>query len=116
MSSSRSRQPSWSRWALLANGAVIAIFGAGYLLAQRMSPASRHAAADPHAWVGPAVAMLLLATGATHALVAAFRRRLSDAVLVPMTALGMMSFIPTSIVLGLVTLAELLREGEARGR
>ncbi len=110
-----SSHPSWSRWALLANGMVVAILGAAYLLAHWMAPASRDAAAHAHAWVGPAIAVLLFATGATHALVAALRRRVSDAVLVPMTALGMMSFIPTSILLGLVTLVELLREGEARG-
>jgi hypothetical protein len=44
-----------------------------------------------------------------------FRRRLGDGVLVPLTAFGMMSFVPTSLVLGLVTLAALLREGERRG-
>ena len=122
---------SWARWALLANGLLVALLGAAFLFAEFVLPHIVVAAeraqgielyaprvggdpllAQPHAWIRPMIAALFVVTGTAHVLTGVFRRRLSDGVLVPLTAFGMMSFVPTSIVLGLVTLAALLREGE----
>lgn len=122
---------SWVRRAMLANGALVALLGAGYLFVRFALPqiflTVEHvhgvATYDPAVGGDPRfarsndglrvwIAALFLITGTAHVVAGTLGLRARRSLLVALTIMGMVSFVPTSILLGIVALGVSLREAE----
>jgi hypothetical protein len=122
---------AWVYRALLANGALVALLGAGYLFVDFVFPqivltvehlqgaaiydpavGGDPMTARPHDGLRVGVAALFLIAGTAHAVAGALGLRARRSVLVALTILGMASFVPTSILLGIVALGVSLRNTE----
>jgi hypothetical protein len=123
---------AWARWALLANGAALALLGAAHLTVAFVLPrllAARERAQGiglfdptvggdpillrPHERVRTAVALVFIVAGLAHVGAAVLYRRLTRGSLTALVLLGTLSLVPTSVALAALALVGLYRADRA---